>query len=124
MIIKNVSTEDLRKALSELNKRYDDNIIWNNYHNEGRGYRVTLRVQDSHGKGARLHYNKDYELKRHSVSACWHVHGDFFDILLSINPDAVIKTAKHTIDKDGGNWEDWNIGSVIYPLYYSEACEC
>jgi hypothetical protein len=33
-------------------------------------------------------------------------------------------TGKRTIDTSGGNWQDRNIGSSMYPLYFSEACDC
>ena len=28
------------------------------------------------------------------------------------------------IDKNGGNWQDCDIGSIMSPQMYSEACEC
>lgn len=66
---------------------------------------------------------------RANGSACWHVHGDFFDILLDLNAKIVISAGAKKIYKNEygqtvGNWEDWNIGSVVHPIYYSEACEC
>ena len=125
MIIKNVSGEDLSKALAKVNEKYDNNVIWNNYQKEGNRFRVTLRVIDSHGKGARLSQSTTSKgNRRHLISACWHIHGDFFDELLNINQNAIIQTSITTIDKHGGNWTDRNIGSMINPLYYSEACEC
>lgn len=117
MQFKNVSKQELDQALETINKKYDGNVIWNNpYH--------TLRVQDSHGKGARKGYNG-----KHFVSACWHVHGDFFEALLKIQPKAIIKTVMSTVQINeygqiSGNWLDKNIGSIMNPLSYSEACEC
>jgi len=139
MIIKNVSGEDLSRALSEVSQKYDNNIIWKNYKKlSEKRYRVTLRVADSTKAGHRLsfsywlnkqlgHSNKG--IFRRLVSACWHCHGDFFDILLRIQPKAIIITNKTKIYKDAdgviiNNWQDWNIGSQMYPWYYSDACEC
>jgi hypothetical protein len=119
MIVKNSNMEDMQKALDIINKDYDNNIKWKRFDKVGNNIRFTLRCVSSRGKGAKIGYNG-----RHTISACWHVHGDFFDALLSINDKAIIKTAKKTIDKNGGNWEDWNIGSIMFPLYYSEACNC
>ena len=122
MEIKRVNLYHLEQALAEVNKKYDNNVIFNRLEPLNKSctrWRVTLRVKNSHGKGARLSVTG-----RHLVSACWHVHGDFFDALLKIKPDAVIKTVHGTIDRNGGNWEDWNIGSLLNPVYYSEACEC
>lgn len=143
MIIKNVTGEDLSKALSEVSKKYDNNVIWKNYTKLGeKRFRVTLRVADSKKKGHRLgysyHVNKmlghsNKGVMRRLVSACWHVHGDFFDILLRINPNAIIKTSIERRPTDIykneqgviiHNWQDWNIGSQMCPWYYSEACEC
>ena len=121
MIIK-ATREELEQALAEINKRYEHNLTWNNFerlNGNGTRFRVTLRVKDSHEKGAKIGYSG-----RHTIYACWHVHGHFFEALLEINEDIVIKTAGRTVDKNGGNWEDWNIGSLMYPRYFSEACEC
>lgn len=125
MLAKNVTYDEMKKALKMTNKKYDNNIIWNNFRKEGNQIRFTLRVEDSSKKGSRLGFpDPETGKQRHLINACWHAHGDFFDNLLKINPDAVIKANNRTIDKNGGNWEDWNIGSLMYPLYYSEACEC
>lgn len=120
MIIKNVTETQLSQILNKLNKKYNNNIIWNNYQREGAlTFRITLKVLDSKNKGARRSFNG-----RRLINACWHVHGDFFEELLKINPKVVIKAATKTIDINGGNWTDWNIGSMIEPLMYSEACKC
>ena len=125
MLIKNVTQSNLEEALRLVNKLYDNNIEWNGF-SSGYGYgeyRVTLRVKDSKGAGHRISHSG-----RRMISACWHVHGDFFDALLKINPNAVIKTRVAeetlTIDKDGGNWQDRDIGSAVKPLMFSEACGC
>lgn len=131
MQIKNVSESELNEALRILNQYYDNNVIFRRFerlNKDGTRFRVTLRVKDSHGKGAKLSYNPFKSSYRHLPSACWHVHGDFFDILLALNHKTVIETMMSTIYKEHGetkgNWKDRNIGSVIFPFYYSEACEC
>jgi hypothetical protein len=126
MQIRNVSESDLIKALEIVNRIYDNNITFNaleslNYARNR--WRVTLRVESSKKAGHRVGFTG-----RRLISACWHVHGDFFDALLEINPNAVIITQLSRIYKENGktygNWTDKNIGSIIQPLYYSEACEC
>jgi hypothetical protein len=123
---------ELEQALEEVNKKYEGNIEWNRHPDTG-GF--TLRVKDSHGKGGRLGfvnltyirehgYDWAWNHRRHIINACWHVHGDFFDCLFAINPDAVIHSNGNKITQDYGNWIDRNIGSMMYPMYYSEACEC
>jgi len=125
MLIRNVTREQLEQGLKLVNKKYDNNIIWNNFKYEyNNTFRVTLKCKDSKKAGHRLGFKYGDMKQKRLISACWHVHGDFFDYLLSINPDVIIRVATHTIDKNGGNWEDRNIGSIMQPMYYSEACEC
>ena len=115
------SMDDLVNALQKINQKYDDNIIFNRFDREG----FTLRVNDSKGPGHRLGFpDHDTGKQRRIVSACWHVHGDFFDALFSLVPNAVIHATGNRIDQHQGNWIDRNIGSMINPMYYSEACEC
>jgi hypothetical protein len=126
MIFKNVSEQDLNDALKTINKKYDGNVIWNRFDRQGNQFAVTLRVESSKKPGHSLGHmqsSKTGEYRR-LTSACWHVHGDFFDALLSINPKAVIKSAGKTIDVDGGNWQDWSAGSIMYPRRASEKCDC
>jgi len=126
MIIRNVTQEDLEKALTLVNRLYANNIMFNNFKQLSRNsFRVTLRVKSSKKAGHRIGFSG-----RRIISACWHVHGWFYEILLKLNPKAVIKThnRKIYVEPETGaivnNWIDWNIGSMIKPLYYSEACDC
>lgn len=115
--------EDLIKALEVVNKRYEGNIMFNRLD----GNIFTLKVKDSKGPGHRVHYRyswNGYEGERRSRSACWHVHGHFFDALFEINPDAVVWSCGNKITAEEGNWIDKNIGSQMFPLMYSESCEC
>lgn len=144
MIIKNVTQSELELALKKLNELYNDpcferdwelreiirnegNIIWNRFEQRGNRFHVTLKCRSRWASGHRIHQKPFGNVKEgftRSKSACWHVHGDAFDIIIAINENAVIKSAKRTIDKNGGNWQDWNIGSMIYPMVFSQACEC
>lgn len=118
-MITNATRQELETALTEVNKRFNDNVSFERLTPEGRRMRFTLRVKDSKGAGHRLGFTG-----RRMSKACWHVHGHFFDALLRVNPDVYIKPAGLTIDRNGGNWQDRNIGSQMHPLYFSEACEC
>lgn len=120
MKAKNVTIEQLEKALELTNKQYDNNIIWNRSPEyRGKHLIFTLKVKDSKGKGAR----RGFSGKR-LAHACWHVHGDFFDNLFEINPKAVVIATGEEITKNYGNWQDRNIGSQACPLYFSQACDC
>jgi hypothetical protein len=119
MIIKNAAPIDLEEALSRVNLKYGNNIVWNRKPEPiGRRFRCTLRVISSRGPGHRIGFTG-----RHLISACWHVHGDFFDALFDINPNIVIVSRGKEITR-ATNWEDYNVGSLLYPMYASEACEC
>ena len=140
MLAKNCTIEDLNKALEIINtERYQDNIEFRKLEQETRNsIRFTLKCKSSKAPGHRVHIRFDdpfktcIERRRRSPNACWHVHGDFFDALFNINPDAKIKSGSliHEginsgyITKDEGNWIDTNIGSQMFPVYFSESCEC
>jgi hypothetical protein len=137
MKIRNVTENEIKEALNETNKKFSENIRTDGIEYisksrvQGNTYRLRLFVKDSKEAGARRSAwikNKDGS-RRKMNSACWHVHGVFFDLLLKISPQAVINVAgnKKIFKNDGeiiGNWEDQNIGSYYEPVMYSEACEC
>jgi hypothetical protein len=124
MIVKGLSIEELKRCLEIVNIKYDGNVDFNTLKTEGKGIRFTLRVKNSRGKGARLSQHNG----RHLINACWHVHGDLFDIILKEYPSATITTADKKVYSVNGtimnNWIDWNLGSMMEPMYYSDACEC
>jgi len=126
MLIRNVTQQDLKKALTIVNRLFEENIMFNTFKRLGKNsFRITLRVKSRKKAGHRIGFRG-----QRIISACWHVHGWFFEVLLRINPKAEIKALKRTIyvDSETGaivnNWVDWNIGSMLEPLYYSEACDC
>lgn len=129
IITTNASEKQMQQALLLLNQMYDDNIEFKTLNPKGNRFSFTLTVKDSKGQGARLstpRYLGDNAngQQRRIKAACWHVHGDFFDLLFQDCPDAVIRSQRKKITKEEGNWQDWNIGSQMYPFYYSEACMC
>lgn len=140
MLAKNCTIEDLQKALDVINTaRYSDNIEFREIEQKNRNsIRFTLKCKDYTKPGYRVHtryddpFGKCVEKKRRSSAACWHVHGDFFDALFSVSPDARVKSGslhhaginKGWITKDEGNWIDTNIGTNLFPIYFSESCDC
>jgi len=127
MLIRNATQNQIEQALAKANESFNGNLQFNRFEFAGRTrqgtpkFNVTLRVAESHGKGARLGF-PDYQTgkQRHLINACWHAHGTFFDALPE---DAEIVTS-NTVTYPGATWVDRNIGSMMRPLYYSEACEC
>lgn len=116
MLIRNVSLTDLEMALGDTNDAFENNVIWNRSPEPvGKGFRLTLRVKDSKGAGARRSHTG-----RRLVSACWHVHGTFFDAL----PEKAVIRTSDSITHPNDEWQDRNIGSMFQPLMHSDACEC
>lgn len=125
MLAKYCTQNELQKALDKVNESFDGNIRFKKMTPNGKSIRFTLTVNSSKAKGARRGFSG-----RRIAAACWHVHGQFFDVLLNmIQPNAVIKTRSVDVFKCSNgeivnNWQDENIGSRYNPLYYSEACDC
>jgi hypothetical protein len=134
MKIKNVTRADLDTALAKINETYGDNIEFNNItptNNKKTAWSVTLRAKSSRGAGARRALNN----KRHTVSACWHVHGIFLDALpadarfytmeiVGSHPNGADKT-ELVWRSPGDAWVDPVVGSLWTGLnYFSELCNC
>lgn len=116
----------LKSALMRVRADFDYNVIWKRApeysHDDRQGREVfncTLTVKDSRGPGSRVGMNG-----RRISAACWHVHGYFFDYIFEYDPTAMIEAAGEKITIEGGNWQDRDIGSMMFPLYYSQACDC
>lgn len=124
MLAKNCTVGNLEDALMEVNKKFDGNIRFKKLDNTNRGIRFTLTVNSSKGKGGRLSVPYFDGKQKRVAAACWHVHGEFFDALFEIAPDAVIVAGEKKITQYGGNWQDILMGSQMNPAYYSELCEC
>lgn len=131
MLAKNCTMEDLNKALEIVNKKFDQNVIFNRIEQAGKNIRFTLRVRDSKLPGHRRGFSFGSRPAKRLTSACWHVHGHFFDaLILEVNQNAVIVSRECQLYKQSyndtvsNNWQDSNIGSVYNPLYFSEACDC
>ena len=125
MKIYSTTTEDIRKALARVNKRFDDNICFKSgptfFNRTGTSFNVTLTVLDSGGPGSRRGFQRRKDGKRRRLSAaCWHVHGYF---MYYLNRHAEIVSLGHRITP-ASQWRDWNAGSVFDPILMSELCDC
>lgn len=119
MRAKNCTQSDLELALRAVNSQYNGNITWNRFERKGRQFHFTLRCRSSKELGHRRGYSGT-----RLISACWHVHGNFFEHLFSLNPETKVLSQGRWITKANGNWQDRNIGSTLRPWYFSEACDC
>lgn len=124
MIAKNCTKDELKLALNEVSRKYNHNIRFvyepESMNEKRNRWRFRLRVEDSHKAG----HSYGLDGKRHSVAACWHVHGDFFDCLMNIQTKAVIQSRNSVITNESGNWVDYNCGSIMYPAMASTKCDC
>ncbi len=137
MLIKNTNISELTEALVKVNEKYEGNVKFREIKAQntvGTRYRLTLQVVSTKGPGHRLgqthpswttRSGKPYKQKR-LIYACWHVHGDYFDCLFNINPKVEIRVGRQsTVYKSKrDNWEDFQVGSMMYPAMMSELCDC
>ena len=128
MIVKNANMDHFHAALAVVNARYAGNIKFKTLEPKGKRISFTLTVISSTiGTGKAKVTAPGVSIGpngRRIAAACYHVHGDFFDALFRVCPDAVVMSLGKVITKDGGNWQDWNKGSMAYPKLASECCEC
>jgi hypothetical protein len=126
MNIKHVTTAQMETALATVNASYEGNVIFNRYDVERNGtINFTLRVKDSKAPGHRRSH-----MGRRIPAACWHVHRDFMAAVFDLAPDAVLRSCRACYKGKDGFERDFpatgfaNIGSMMQPLAYADACDC
>ncbi len=122
-----VSADNIERIVYTVSEgHYDFNVKFKRFPEQvGRAVRFTLTVSKAANKGGRIGHTG-----RRIAAACWHVHRDIMVAIMTIFPDARIKTAQ----ADYRGIEDFmdkfastgytNIGSQIEPMYFNNACEC
>lgn len=127
----------MQQALSLTNSVFSDNITWVRLEQD-RAHRIIFRIRaiDCHGPGGILSiyplmtrrapefYREQKRDRFIGGAACWHAHGVLFDALLKIVPDVIIESRRNKITKSGGNWQDFDAGSMLAPVFQSERCYC
>jgi len=125
MIVRNVTESEMNEALRLTNVDYQNNVLFKTFAPKGNGYTFTLRVASSKGLGHRISH-----MGRRIPSACWHVHRDFMKNLFNLNPNAKIISCHAVYDGIKGFENNYlatgykNIGSIMQPLSFADACEC
>lgn len=109
----------VRQALANVNKANGYKLEFNR-NPEGSNKWRHFTIKSASGiPGARFSHSG-----RKLASASWHAHGLLFDELFRLDPSAIVKVGgpngDHTITKEGGNWEDCNVGSIVAPVQFSE----
>jgi hypothetical protein len=55
---------------------------------------------------------------RNLPKASWHAHGNFFDMLFEIAPNAIVVSQSFKITRTEGNWQDIKIGGEFQEFQY------
>lgn len=150
MIARNCSQHDLESALETVNRFYSNNIRFRRLEPRGKHFLFTLTVDHSTERvrvsasdsptgrahwerrtapGARLSIPVPWRSSQKTLpAACWHVHGHFFEALLALAPDAVVTSSwiggRQRVTREGGNWNDPDVGPQIAPVPFSSCCAC
>lgn len=104
----------------------DSNIKFNRQptamNRAGTRWSFTLTVVNTRGKYGKL--NPITGRRTHAL--CWHGHGKYFRILFGINPNTIIQSTLmgKTEYNQHSSFQDKMVGSLMYPYYASECCEC
>ena len=116
MKVKGLTVDQLSKSIETINKKHGYKIVFNRYPERiGNYLHFTIKSESSKIPGARISSSG-----RNLISASWHAHGYLFNEIFNINKEAIIHSGTQKITIDEGNWIDRNIGSIIYPCYFSE----
>ena len=116
MRAKNITESQLRQALANVNNEQGYKLIFNREPEKvGNFLHFTIRSERSKIPGSSISWSG-----RNSPSASWHSHGYLFDAMLAIAPEVIIKTAFSSVDAQGGNWQDFQVGSMMNPSMASE----
>lgn len=130
MYIKGINSHQLDLAIRAVNDKFNAHVTTEYTTNTRKGVKAKLRVETNKSVFHRLAQSlTSLGNRKKIVSLCWHGFGHVFREVFTINPLAKIRTAQ-IVYKDVSAFNnnfystDRNIGSEIYPLLYSEACEC
>ena len=125
MMARNVTLDQMQRALERANHLYNGNLKFLGPTPKGKGFNFRLGVFSSKAPGHRVGHSG-----RRISAACWHAHRDFMAALFETVPDAVIISSQARYDgaidflKKFPATGKVNIGSVMQPLHYEWACEC
>lgn len=120
MKVYNISRKEVFDILREINVKYDGNVSFPTDPSlfRGNGLDFRLTVNDSTGVGSRKSHSG-----RQIKSACWHVFGDFIDLLFDKGATRVQTGMRGNPDMTSKE-QNWINPEVKDGVYYSELCDC
>lgn len=107
--------QELNQALTLTNKTHGYQLSFNRIEQKTKNRVLFTLKSPSKVNGARTSATG-----RNLAKASWHAHGHFFDILFELNDKVQVTTGRHKITANGGNWQDFNIGSFYHPVMMSQ----
>ena len=111
----NATLNQIHAAVSRVNEKYGYRLVIKNMERKSSNrVMFTIRSERSGIPGSCNSWSG-----RKSVSASWHAHGYLFEELLSLGDHIYILSQGRRIDKDGGNWQSMNVGSLMNPVFAS-----
>lgn len=114
-MITNATEQQLVKAIYNVNYKHGYHL-WINKISQLSKNRITFTIRAITGNpGARY-----TATGRRSNYASWHAHGYLYDELFETDSNIYVIANGKKITKFGGNWQDYNVGSVMYPIDFSE----
>lgn len=118
MIISKVDRMDLYEALNRTNRKFGNNVDFWKLDSKNRwDNRWSVRLFTYRKTGLGVKRLSPYRMEQNNfyqapiLWACWHVHGEFFNNLLEINPTARIRSgvwysdSEKSITKENWIWE-------------------
>jgi len=116
MKTKGLSIKQIAAAVEAVNKEQGYHLVFNRYpENISKNViRFTVRSAKSGIPGARYSWTG-----RHLVAASWHAYGYVIEKLLEAGAQYV-EANRRKIRTPEDNWRDWNVGSILNPVYYSD----
>lgn len=106
--------QTVETAIKRVNRKYGYQLSLKRADQNGKWFNFTLK-SPSKVAGSRVSYSG-----RNLPAASWHAHGYVFDEIFKQDETAVIHSLNKIITAYYGNWKDSNIGSIMYPKYFSE----
>ena len=111
-----ITESQLIQALENVNTEHGYKLEFKRYPEKtGNFLNFTIKSEASKIAGASISWSG-----RNSPAASWHAHGYLFDEMIAIAPGVDIRSMGKVINADGGNWNDYNVGSMMSPMYASE----